>query len=163
MIRLIEAKDVESFRRIRLEALRQEPAAFASTAEDWKSLPDEEWIRRLNAIDVFVAFHEGDPVGIMGLLPQDASKMAHRAIIVMVYVRENMRGSGIADSLLAALTDHARKKGIRQLELTVSAENPAALQFYKRAGYAEIGRIPAGFIHQGREIDEIIMIRRIAD
>ncbi|MBB4572591.1 hypothetical protein GGI59_000375 [Rhizobium lentis] len=33
-IRLIEADEVESFRRIRLEALRVEPSSFASRLED---------------------------------------------------------------------------------------------------------------------------------
>jgi hypothetical protein len=39
--------DVEVFRRIRLEALRADPAAYASRAEDWEALPDAEWRRRM--------------------------------------------------------------------------------------------------------------------
>jgi GNAT superfamily N-acetyltransferase len=162
MIRLLGQDDVDVFRTIRLEALREEPAAFASNAVDWARLSTEEWRNRLLENWVFVAFHEGEPVGIMGLARQRSSKMAHRATIIMVYVRKNARGTGLAVKLLEAITDHARTCGIRQLELMVSAENPAAQQFYRRAGFAEIGRVPGGFIHEGREIDDVMMARRIS-
>lgn len=161
MIRLLVPDEFEIFRRIRLEALRAEPAAFASTAADWEALSDEEWRRRLEANAVFVAFRDGEPVGIMGLMPQQPSKMAHRATIIMVYVRMAERGNGLAATLLNAITDHARRSGIRQLELLVSAENPLAIGFYKKQGYREVGRVPAGFIHEGNEIDDILMVSRI--
>ncbi len=160
-IRLLGPDDVDTFRRIRLEALRAEPRAFASSAADWEALPDAEWRRRLETNPVLVAFRDGKPVGIMGLLRQVPSRMAHRATIVMVYVSEKARGAGIAAQLLDAVTAHARQLGIRQLELAVSAENPRARRFYEREGFAQIGRIPAGFVHEGDEIDEITMARRI--
>jgi RimJ/RimL family protein N-acetyltransferase len=55
---------------------------------------------------------------------------------------------------------YAGDNGIRQLELAVSAENPAAYRFYRREGFVEIGRIPGGFLHEGEEVDEIMMARR---
>jgi ribosomal protein S18 acetylase RimI-like enzyme len=161
MIRHLAPEDFEFFRRIRLEALRAEPAVFASSAEDWEKLPDEEWRRRLTVNAVFVDFIEGEPVAIMGLIRQSASKMAHRATIVMVYVRKDRRGAGHAQALLDALVRHACEAGIRQLELAVSAENPAAIRFYRREGFVEAGRIAGGTIHVGREIDEILMTRHI--
>jgi len=161
MIRHLGPEDFDIFRRIRLEALRAEPAVFASSAEDWERQTDDEWRRRLTAAAVFVDFHEEEPVAIMGLIRQGASKMAHRATIVMVFVRKNLRGTGHARALLEALVHHAREAGIRQLELAVSAENPAAIRFYWREGFTEAGRIAGGTIHEGREIDEILMTRRI--
>jgi GNAT superfamily N-acetyltransferase len=161
-VRLLGPQDVEIFRRIRLEALRAEPAAYASRAEDWEVLPEEEWRRRMTDNPVFAAFRDGEPVGIMGLLGQRSSKMAHRATIVMVYIRASERGTGLAAALLEELVGHARDAGIRQLELAVSVENAAASRFYEREGFVEIGRIPAGFLHEGREIDEVVMVRRIA-
>jgi ribosomal protein S18 acetylase RimI-like enzyme len=160
VIRHLGRGDVDAFRCIRLEALRAAPASYASRAEDWEQLADEEWRRRLTDNPVFVAFRDSEPVGIMGLMRQRSSKMAHRASIIMVYLRPSLRGSGIAKALLDALTDHARDSGIRQLELAVSVENETAIGFYRREGFDEIGRIPGGFLHEGREIDEIMMSRR---
>jgi ribosomal protein S18 acetylase RimI-like enzyme len=162
-IRRLGPDDVETFRCIRLEALRMEPDSFASSAEDWEKLPDVEWRRRLTDNPVFVAFRTGEPVGIMGLLRQRASKMAHRATVVMVYVHRSARGTGIARALLTAVTEHARSEGILQLELSVSAENAAAIAFYRREGFEAVGRIPGGCIRNGREVDDIIMVRRIVD
>lgn len=163
MIRLLGGDDVDIFRRVRLEALRAEPASYASRIEDWENLPEGEWLRRLTDNPVFAAFENGEPVGLMGIIRQQSSKMAHRATIVMVYLRRSARGTGLATQLLAAATEHARAGGIRQLELAVSVENPAALRFYEKAGFRQIGRIPGGFLHDGREIDEIMMARRIVD
>ncbi|RWX16802.1 GNAT family N-acetyltransferase [Rhizobium hidalgonense] len=161
-IRLIQADEVEAFRLIRLEALRAEPSSFASRYEDWEALSPEEWVDRLNE-PVFIAFQDSAPVGIMGLFRQRSSKMAHRATIVMVYVRADLRGTGLARRLLQAVSDHARDLGIRQLEFFVSAENAAAIRFYQRQGFSEVGRIPAGVLEEGREIDDVIMARRLVD
>ncbi|MFD1987601.1 GNAT family N-acetyltransferase [Mesorhizobium newzealandense] len=160
-LKLLDPDDFEVFKRIRLEALRASPEAFASSASDWESLPDEEWRRRLTTNPVVVSFRGEEPVGIMGLTRQQGSKMAHRATIIMVYLRDSERGGGHAAAMLNLLLDHARASGIRQVELAVSAENPAAIRFYQREGFHEIGCIPAGFLHGGREIDEIVMARRL--
>jgi RimJ/RimL family protein N-acetyltransferase len=160
-LKLLDPDDFETFKRIRLEALRAAPEAFASSAAEWENLSDEEWRQRLMNTPVVVSFRDGEPVGIMGLMRQRASKMAHRATIIMVYLRDSERGGGYAVGMLNLLLDHARALGIRQVELAVSAENPAAIRFYQREGFYEIGRIPAGFVHEGREIDEIVMARRL--
>ncbi len=161
MIRQLGPDDMQIFRQIRLEALRSEPANFASSAEDWEALPDAEWTRRLTVNAVFVDFHEGEPIAMMGLMPQAASKMAHRGTVIMVYVRKDRRGAGHAKALLDAVADHARSAGLRLLELALSAENPAALRFYQREGFTEIGRVEGGILHEGRAIDDIMMTRRI--
>ena len=159
-IRHISANEFDIFRQIRLEALRAEPSSFASSAEDWEALPDEEWSRRLND-PVFVAFQDDEPVGVMGLLRQRSSKMAHRATLIMVYVRKGLRGVGLAKDLLDTVIAHALTEGVVQLELVVSAENPKAIRFYHREGFSEIGRIPGGVRHNGREIDDLMMARRL--
>ncbi|MDF0697190.1 GNAT family N-acetyltransferase [Rhizobium sp. MC63] len=161
-IRLIEADEVESFRRIRLEALRVEPSSFASRLEDWEALSEVDWRNRLNE-PVFVAFQDGEPVGVTGLVRQRSSKMSHRATVIMVYISKSLRGTGLAGRLLDVVTDHARATGIRQLELFVSAENTAAIRFYQRQGFSEVGRIPGGVLEEGREIDDVMMARRIVD
>ena len=44
--------------------------------------------------------------------------------------------------------------------MTVSAENPAAVRFYEREGFRQIGLIPGGFLQGDREVDEVLMARR---
>ncbi len=161
MIRLLETQDLDVFKRLRLEALSSTPEAYAASLEDWQALPEMEWLRRITETLVFVAFRRREPMGMMGLIPKKPSKMAHRAKIVMVYVREEERGTGVACDLLDCLTRHARSIGIRQLELGVNADNSRAIRFYEREGYSVIGRIPGGYLHEGRGIDEVLMVRQI--
>ena len=160
-IRRISTADVDAFRQVRLEALRCEPASYASTHDEWASLPIEAWERRLND-PVFVAFKNEEPVGLIGLLREGPARSAHRAMIVMVYVRKRLRGSGIAKDLLDTVDCYARDIGVTQLELTVSAENPVATDFYLREGFLEVGRIPDWFLHEGKGTDHILMVRRVA-
>jgi RimJ/RimL family protein N-acetyltransferase len=160
-IRRLTAEDAEAFRALRREALLQAPAAFASTAEDLEKLSDEAIRKLLTDLALFAAFRGKEPVGMMGLMRFNTSKMAHRANLIMVYLRTAERGRGVAGALLAAVTAHARDSCLRQIELAVTAENAPALALYRREGFAEIGYMPAGFLHEGREIDEILMMRRV--
>jgi ribosomal protein S18 acetylase RimI-like enzyme len=160
-IKHLEEDDVDLFRRIRLEALTREPQAFASTAADWARLSTAEWQARLTANAVFVALDGDEPLGIMGLMRERASRLAHRATIIMVYVRDEARGSGVAHQLLAHLTEHARSAGIRMLELVARADNETAIRFYEREGFRAIGRVPGGLLDGDAEVDEILMARHI--
>ena len=162
-VRLLAAEDFALFRSLRLEALTLEPQAFASSLSDWSRMTDEDWRTRLETIDVFVAFEGEEPAGLMGLGREQGSRTRHRGLLIMVYVRAIHRGQGIGDCLIEAVLDRARTKGMRQVELAASAENPAALGLYRRHGFQTIGTIPAGILHEGREIDEVIMVRRLVD
>ncbi len=124
-------------------------------------MSENDWRQRLND-PVFAIFQDGDPIGLIGLVRERLPRAAHRASITMVYIRKNFRGSGLAKSLLDTVAKFAWDIGVTQLELTVSSENPVAISFYRREGFVEIGRIPAGFIHEGREIDDVLMVRRLA-
>ena len=162
VIRRLSVEDVDVFRRVRLEALSHEPSSFASVFSDWAYLSDHEWRQHLNQ-PVFVAFLSGQPVGMMGLRFERARKMAHRAKLVSVYVRKGERGMGIAADLLQELTECARDHAVLQLELAVNAENSAAIRFYRRHGFVEVGRIPNGFLGHDTETDELIMVLSLSD
>ncbi len=161
-VRRLGAADLAAFREIRLEALAAEPAAFASSFEAWSVLSDAEWRSRLEKAAVFASFDDTTPIGITGLMPEPGPRMAHRGMLVMVYLRQVYRGQGRAEALLAAVEAEARARGVRQLELHVSAENPRAVRFYERVGFVSVGRLPAGYIHDGREVDEFLMVKRLA-
>lgn len=161
MIKKLSKADVDIFKSIRLEALRCEPENYASHAHDWEGLSEQDWLLRMADCTIFVTMKDDEPVGIMALMPNRPSKMAHRGTMIMVYVRKSERGRGLADALLLAMTDDAIKSGISQLDLAVSAENPAAVRFYHKMGFSDIGLMPAGLRHNGRDIDEIMMVQRI--
>lgn len=160
VIKRATAADLAAFKQIRLECLRTEGENFGSAYEDWVDLANDEWLLRLEA-PVFLAFGGEGPVGIIGLLRERGVKVKHRALVIMVYLRRELRGTGLAKRLLDTVVEQASQDGIMQLELHVRAENAAAIRFYEREGFVEIGRIPAATIFEGREVDELLMCRRL--
>jgi RimJ/RimL family protein N-acetyltransferase len=163
MIRQLTTDDVEIFRALRLEALQREPEAFAATAEDFASLSHEGLVMRLKHNRVFVVEANEQPVGMMGLMPYGSVKARHRTLLVMVYLRKENRGKGLANQLLNAVLDHASALGYRYIDLAVSAENPSAIALYKRAGFQQYGYQAGALLHDDREIDEVLMTRRLHD
>jgi L-amino acid N-acyltransferase YncA len=158
-IRRLTPDELETFKHIRLEALANDPAAFASVYEDWSSLSDEQWRERFPGV-TFAAFLNEVPVGIMCLTPMRPRKMLHRSTLTSVYVRKDFRGTGLASRLLHATTDYARSIGVRQIHLTVSDQSDAALRFYRREGFVLTGRVPGGFVDGALETDEVSMSLR---
>lgn len=161
-VRILRLEDdkLAAFKAIRLESLRLAPTAFGNIEADWASLSDEEWLNRMNN-PVFALCREQEPIGIMGLMRQRGVKKAHRATLIMVYLRETERRRGLADNLLLALMAFAKSEGVRQLELNVSHHNAGAIRFYERHGFEQVGRIPAALIEEGHEVDELIMVCRL--
>lgn len=160
-VRRLSVKDVDVFRRLRLEALSHEPFSYASVFADWARLSDRQWRQHLSH-PVFAAFVGGRPVGMMALRFEHARKMVHRARLVSVYVQKNARGTGIAAKLMQEMIEHALAHGVIQLELAVNAENLIAVRFYERHGFVEVGRIPDGFLGNDMKHDELIMVLRLA-
>jgi RimJ/RimL family protein N-acetyltransferase len=160
MIRLLRRDDLKIFKNLRLEALRLEPESFASSAKDWENFSDDEWSHKLVEAEVFAAFKGNDAIGVAALTRHRGAKTSHRATVGMVYVRKQMRGAGHATALMKAVIAQAREAGVQQLELTVSGANPAAIRFYAKEGFSEVGRIPAGFIHNGTAVDDVLMVRQ---
>jgi ribosomal protein S18 acetylase RimI-like enzyme len=160
-VRRLGEADLAAFQAIRLEALREAPEAFGSSHAAWAALPEAEWHRRLAAMAVFASYEAAEPVGLIGLMPHPGPRSGHRGTVLMVYLREGFRGQGRAAALLEAVVAEARARRIRQLELNVAEENLAARRLYERAGFLHVGRLPAGYIHDGREIDEISMVKRL--
>ncbi|WP_247750833.1 MULTISPECIES: GNAT family N-acetyltransferase [unclassified Rhizobium] len=150
------------FKQIWLQALRSTPSSYASILDDWESLSEDEWNRRLTD-PVFGAFHSGIPVGLMGLIRRHPAKLKHRAIIVMAYVHADFRRTGTASALLNHVISFAKDKGISKLELCVSGENVSAIAFYRSQLFSDLCVVPGGIIENGKPVKEVQMIRSIGD
>ena len=81
-------------------------------------------------IRFFVARLEGDAVGCGGVALFDGFAELKR-----MYVREAVRGRGLAPALLARLEAAAREAGLPVLRLETGTNQLAALRFYEREGF----------------------------
>ena len=131
---------------LRLEALREEPTAFASSYEDERAFSDDVWLARLKAAYerdknmTFYAQLEGALVGMAGAGWSAKIKLRHVAEVYGVYVSPPMRGRGIAALLIRRLLEELRSLAqIEKASLTVNSESIAAVALYEKLGFEIVG------------------------
>jgi GNAT superfamily N-acetyltransferase len=143
MVRPSVEDDWSAYRALRLEMLEDAPSAFLETLETARQHPAEHWRRRTagtsTSTQLFAAATpEGRWLGTMGGHQALASPDPY---LVGVYVTPSCRGrtTGMADALLDAVIAWAQGRGDRLL-LEVHEDNPAAIRYYERRGFAFTGR-----------------------
>lgn len=94
------------------------------------------------AITYLIADQEGRTAGYAQVREGDAPECVTDPAPVEVrrfYVVEDFHGTGIAQALMAACANEARRRGGRTLWLGVWDQNPRAIRFYTKFGYADVG------------------------
>jgi ribosomal protein S18 acetylase RimI-like enzyme len=159
-IRPLRPEDATAYRAIRLEAMRHNPEAFASTYEIEAERPLTWFAQRQSGAEIFGAFRGGDLLGIAGYIPQQGAKTSHKAVLVGMYVQPAARGHGIGRRLVEAVIGHARSR-VELLQLSVVGGNEAARRLYAGLGFMEYGMEKNALKHDGRYYDEILMVKML--
>jgi ribosomal protein S18 acetylase RimI-like enzyme len=141
LVRPLDAADADEFRRVRLDALRLHPEAFAAAYEDECLLDRAQFAEKLvmPGLTRFGAFTRQQMVGLVGLQVPSGFKVRHKAHLFSMYVADGHRRTGLADQLVQAVIDAARASGAAVLQLTVTAGNAPAQSLYKRMGFQNYG------------------------
>jgi RimJ/RimL family protein N-acetyltransferase len=166
-IRPIREGDVITYRDLRLEALLNHPEAFGADYEENLAQPESHWVERVrkNVGDgtsiVFVAEASQTLLGMTGIFQDVSAKTRHNATIWGVYVRPGWRGLGVADALVSACIDWARKKGVNMAKLAVVTTNAAAIRCYLRCGFSVYGVDPKPIYFGSIYYDELLMVRHL--
>ncbi|HEV2258906.1 MAG TPA: GNAT family N-acetyltransferase [Streptosporangiaceae bacterium] len=137
LVRETVAGDWQALREIRLEALRDAPAAFGSTYEREARRGEAHWHNRIARGGTFLAFlpDASGPAGLIGGYPEDPVTVE----LVSMYVRPSARGRGVGEALVAAVIDWARQRNATTVHLWVTETNASALALYERCGFALTG------------------------
>jgi len=159
-IRRLSPADAILYRDIRLEALKLAPEAFSSTFGAENSEPLTWFGSRLGNSAVFGAFAGGELLGIAGFFRQQGQKVAHKGMLVGMYVRPDARGAGLGRRLAEAVIEHACRH-VEILQLTVVSGNEAARRLYERLGFVEYG-IEKNALKAGADYwDEVLMAKSL--
>lgn len=140
-VRRVRAGEGARLRELRLRALRDAPAAFASTAAREAAFPPEEWERRAaegeaGATAVTLVAEDGQRwLGTLTGRRGDGPAVQ----VYGMWVDPSARRCGAGRALLDALAAWARAGGATRLELSVTDRAPGAEAFYRRAGFAPTG------------------------
>jgi GNAT superfamily N-acetyltransferase len=128
-------------RRLRLEALRDAPAAFSEALNEVERRRAEAWAecaaRRAGAPAeaCFFAERKAEPTGMVGALALSPATF----LMVALWVRPGARGAGIGRALIAAVEGWSRAAGAAELGAWVTADNEPALALYLGRGFVRTG------------------------
>jgi ribosomal protein S18 acetylase RimI-like enzyme len=164
-VRQLAPADAAAFQALRLEALRTDPVAFASSYEEERELDLSVVAGRLVATGdrAIIGAFDGDAlVGLAAWHREEMMKLQHKGFVWGVFVKESHRGQGLARRLLEAVLAHARRaEGILQLNLTAYADNVAAVRLYESLGFVVYGREASAICVDGTLHDDVHMALRL--
>ncbi|MDU9006129.1 GNAT family N-acetyltransferase [Sedimentitalea todarodis] len=144
--RLLGPADVGIWRALRSEGVRLFPDAFLPSPNEVATVSEEQDTRMIAQGGRYGVFDDATALGIAAFRQEGFERARHRASIGPFYITPQAQGSGAADTLIAALLNHAVKTGVWQLELCVAAANARAIAFYERHGFRREGRWPNAIV-----------------
>jgi ribosomal protein S18 acetylase RimI-like enzyme len=162
-LRLLTPDDAEALWHLRLEALRNDPAAFADSAEEHLKTTVETARGLLGKSDpasnfIVGMFEDGKLIGTAGFFRRKNNKERHKGHIWGVYVRPESRGKGIGSALMKEIVRRARAaQGIEQITLVASANLPAQ-RLYKALGFESYGIEPHSLKIGKDYVDDVLMV-----
>ncbi|GHF73783.1 GNAT family N-acetyltransferase [Seohaeicola zhoushanensis] len=160
-VRALGPEDVDDWRRLRTEGLRLFPGAFLITLQEAEAAERDTDLAAMARGGRFGVFDGARAIGIGAIRCMGLSRIRHRAELGPFYVSPQAQGSGAARLLLDALLDHARAMGALQVELYVAGDNPRAIAFYERHGFARCGTVPRAVIMPEGPVDDLFYVRML--
>lgn len=155
-VRLLTPDDAESFREIRLEALRTNPEAFGNTYEAEKDAPVSKYAAWMISSQMFGAFQGTELVGIVALTFLEGSKECHKGLLRSMYVSPKARKAGVGRQLVEAVIQASRGR-IERILLVVVSENDGAIRLYEGMGFRRYGLEKHALKQSGKYYDEVLM------
>jgi GNAT superfamily N-acetyltransferase len=158
LVRATELADWQALRDIRLEALRDHPAAFGSTYAQDAARDEAHWRRRSSGGNLFFAYlpEMSEPAGLAGGYLEDRVTVE----LVAMYVRPWARGQRVGEALVASVIGWAGASQATSVHLWVTETNIHARALYLRCGFALTGeRQP---LPSDPSIPEVAMARPLA-
>lgn len=147
-------------------AMFTDPSVYGGTLQ--MPYPSEaHWRKRLADSDQpgtrhihLVAERDGQLLGSAGLHPAgDTPRRAH-AMGLGITVAGPAQGQGVGKALMQALLQVADQwANVLRIELTVFADNVAAIALYRSVGFVEEGRLRGYAFRDGRYVDTLAMAR----
>lgn len=161
-IRAIAPEELDAWWNLRLRGLRAYPDAFGADYEtsrkrgsgQYEPSTVEGGINRL-----FGAFMQDGTLVAQAAVSTGVGKRSHIAAIYSVHTDAAWRGRGLSKALIAAAIDHCRSfPHIRQVALSVNAQNYPAIAVYIGAGFVAWGTEPRAIATSDGFHDEMHMV-----
>jgi GNAT superfamily N-acetyltransferase len=154
--------DTERFLALRKIMFDAEAMSFRGASADDDAIGMAAWRERLARDHVYAVVRGGEWLAIGGLTSIAGQKLDHKGLVWGMYAVPAARGTGAAARILEQLEAKAREIGLRQLQLTLMADNSRAQALYERHGYVLYAREPDSVRRaDGSYVDEALMWKRL--
>lgn len=161
MIKILQSINLNDFINLRLESLEQNPESFLSTFVEEVNYTKQDWQNKLQSGYWFGYFDNDQLCAMINLQLSNKIKTAHIAEIGGLYIKKQLRKSGIAKKLILFAEEFCIQKNILQIYLGCNAENEVAINLYKKLSYQIIATRPdyAYSKLQNKYFDDLIMLK----
>ncbi|MBL8311642.1 MAG: GNAT family N-acetyltransferase [Burkholderiales bacterium] len=143
-IKRLSRDDGGRYRALMLRAYSEHDTAFTSTFEERAGKPLDWWSKRLADPTTVTlgAFDASDVlIGTVRLETYQRLRERHKVALTAMYVMKDHAGHGIGRRLVEEALQAARRlPDIEIINLTVTADNLAAVRLYSRLGFQAYGR-----------------------
>jgi len=155
-VRLARATDLPGIAGIYNHAILNSTATF--DVEPWDDARQRRWRREHRRPYAVIVAVDGDTVlGWASLSPFRAKAAYLYTAENSVYVRDDLRGSGIGGLLLARLLEVAAENGFRTVIARIAGDNPVSVRLHERHGFETVG-VEREVGHKfGRWLDVVVM------
>lgn len=121
-----------------------------------------DWERQIGDPSFALRIAEADDQAVgyvkLGILKLPIEANGPAMLLDQLYILKSHHGTGIAHALMDWSIEESRKRGARELYLTVYIDNHRARRFYDRYGFEAVGRYD---FMVGNHADEDIIIRKV--
>ena len=153
--RTLIAEDINAYREIRLECLRNYPDNFGTLLENEansKALKFDNLLKQGRSSSfLYGVFKQDMLIGICGFKREERIKTIHRGIISQMYVRDEVAGHGIGKQLLKLTIEKAfTDKDLEIIELGVVSNNQKAIKIYSDMAFKQFGEFEKYFKHNNK-------------
>lgn len=160
-IKKLTPEDAPRFLALRRAMFDSEAMSFRGAAADDAAVGEATWRERLGRDHVYAVVRDGEWLAVGGLSRLAGVKLDHKGLVWGMYALPAARGTGAASLILDALEAAARELGLRQLQLTLMADNARARAVYVRHGYVLYAIEPESVRRGDVYADEALMWKRL--
>lgn len=160
----LSIEEWSKYKALRLEALKNEPASFASSYNDNIKSPDKKWKKQLQKShegheSVMFFAKDGDKlIGMIGAFWEEKQKTQHLGNIFGVYVNPKYRGKGVGKQLMTTILNYLYDMPqIEKIKLGVMTNQIPALKMYEKFGFKYVGKLQRELKVGDEYYDEYLM------
>ncbi|MGE9807378.1 MULTISPECIES: GNAT family N-acetyltransferase [unclassified Janibacter] len=133
-VRALTEDEWETYRDVRLAALRESPEAFVATVDEEAAYDEDLWRTRMARSQRLLAQVDKAPVGVVSIGRTDVEE-DRTAELFGLWVHPEWRGKSVAATLVRRGAEEAHNAGLERLAYWVGSDNGRAVAFASSFGF----------------------------